>query len=147
MTTSTWETLEAGMLGHGYSEEEIDKLLNTLNTILKEVSDPETISLTERAALKFNTIASQEGKAGTALRFQVIPAGCSGFEYELDFSEGFQASDEKFTSNGIDIHVSKNQVEQLKGSEIDFVDGLNPGFKISNPNVRNSCGCGNSHGY
>lgn len=146
-SAATWETLEAGMMGHGYNEEQITKLLNTLNQILLEESDPTTISLTERAASKFKAIAEQEGQAGAALRFNVIPAGCSGFEYELDFSKGFMESDARFQSHGVDIHVSNSALARLVGSEIDFVDGLNPGFKISNPNVKSSCGCGSSVGY
>jgi len=146
-SAATWETLEAGMMGHGYTEEQITNLLNTLNAILLEESNPTTITLTERAASKFKSICEQEGQTGAALRFNVIPAGCSGFEYELDFSKGFQATDTLFQSQGVDIHVGANTVHRLIGSEIDFIDGLNPGFKVSNPNVKSSCGCGNSVGY
>lgn len=145
---ATWETLEAGMLGHGYSEQEIEGLVGRLNVILEEKSDPNAISLTERAAKKYQYILSEEGKEGWGLRFEDKAAGCSGFEYVLDYSEKALASDQVFTSQGVEIHVDKSAVSRLVGSEIDYVDGLNgSGFKISNPNVRSSCGCGKSQSY
>ncbi|HXF28967.1 MAG TPA: iron-sulfur cluster assembly accessory protein [Chlamydiales bacterium] len=146
-SASTWETLEAGMMGHGYSDDQIQNLLDTLNAILEEQSDPATITLTKRAVEKFREIATSEGKPDAALRFDEIPAGCSGFEYVLDFSDALEEGDTLIVSSGLNIHVRTAKKEQLLGCEIDFVDGLHGGFKISNPHVRHSCGCGTSHGY
>lgn len=145
---STWETLEAGMLGHGYSEDEIDGLVEHLNEILKEEVDLNTIQMTKRAAEKFIEILKEEGKEGWNLRFGDQAAGCSGFEYVLDFSKEAKADDEVFQSHGLQIHVNKKMVSRLMGSEIDFIDSLNhSGFKISNPNAKGSCGCGKSQSY
>ena len=145
---STWETLEAGMLGHGYAENEIDALVGRLNKILEEQIDLSTISLTSRAAMKFKQVLKEEGKEGWGLRFGDRAAGCSGFEYVLDYSDKAKADDKVFISQGIEIHVNQKMVERLMGSEIDFVDGLNgSGFKISNPNVKAACGCGKSQSY
>lgn len=145
---ATWETLEAGMMSHGMGDEQIDRLVGKLNALLEEEADLSTISLTPRAANKFREILSEEGKEGWGLRFFERAAGCSGFEYALDYSEKAHEDDETFLSEGIEIHVKKAMAPKLLGSVIDFVDGLHgSGFKISNPNVRSSCGCGNSHGY
>lgn len=146
---ATWETLEAGMYGHGMSSEQVDRLADKLNNLLEEESsDPEIVSLTERAAKKFLSILAEEGKEGWGLRFGQKMGGCSGFEYLLDYSEKAEADDVIFNNFGIEIHISKPDLSLLKGSEIDFVDGLHSsGFKISNPNVKSSCGCGKSQGY
>jgi iron-sulfur cluster assembly protein len=33
----------------------------------------------------------------------------------------------------------------LKGTEVDFAkEGINEGFKFKNPNVKDTCGCGES---
>lgn len=145
---ATWETLEAGMLGHGYSPEEIERLVNDLNAILDQETDPNTIQLTKRAADKFREILAEEGKADWHLRFGDQAAGCSGFEYLLDFSKAAKEDDEIFHSQGIQIHVNKKMAGRLVGSEIDYSEGLNhSGFKITNPNVRSSCGCGKSQSY
>lgn len=145
---ATFETLEAGMLGHGMEESEIEALVRRLNEVLVQELDLTTISITKRASEKFKAIAKEEGKEGWALRFGDKPGGCSGFEYVLDFSKKANDDDEVLESNGIEIHVEKNAFKRLIGSEIDFLDGLSgSGFKISNPNVKGSCSCGNSQTY
>lgn len=145
---ATWETLEAGMLGHGFSDEQIDALVDKLNAILEEKVDLNTISLTARAAEKYRQILADEGKEGWGLRFGDKAAGCSGFEYILDYSQKASANDKVFSSQGLEIHVNSLMADRLLGSEIDYVDGLNgSGFKISNPNVKASCGCGKSQSY
>lgn len=145
---STWETLEAGMLGHGFSEEEIDALVDRLNAILNEKLDLNTITLTKSAADKYRAILKDDGREGWGLRFEDRAAGCSGFEYVLDYSEKATPDDQVFVSHGVEVHVNKQVVSRLLGSEIDYVDGLNgAGFKISNPNAKGSCGCGKSQNY
>lgn len=146
-SASTWETVESGVLRHGMSEQDLKDLLNRLNTVLQQESDPTTITLTKKAAQTFLRISEQEGKTGWGLRFDEKPAGCSGFEYVLEFSEKPIENDEIFHSNGVDIHVYKSALGRLLGCEIDYLDGLESGFKVNNPNVRSSCGCGTSHGY
>jgi iron-sulfur cluster assembly protein len=145
---ATWETLEAGMYGHGMNDEQINRLVDRLNALLEEETDLSTITITPRAAKKYLEILEDEGKQGWGLRFAERMAGCNGFEYALDYSEKALHTDETFESLGIEIHIDKGMVNRLLGSEIDFIDGLHgSGFKISNPNVRSSCGCGTSHGY
>ncbi|MEN9344467.1 MAG: hypothetical protein RLZZ453_1254 [Chlamydiota bacterium] len=145
---ATWETLEAGMYSHGFSEEEVDALVGRLNAILAEETDLSTIALTEKAAVKYREILKEEGKEGWGLRFGIRAAGCSGFEYVLDYSEKAKSDDKTFCSQDIEIHVHERDAERLLGAEIDYVDGLNgAGFKISNPNVKGSCGCGKSQSY
>lgn len=143
-----WETLEGGMAGHGKTHDQVDALVLELNKILAEPLELNTISLTERAAVKFRSICEAEGKPNLGLRLGEEEGGCSGWQYVLDFSEAAEAHDEIFNSHGIEIHVDKCQLTHLLGVEIDFIDSLHGGgFKISNPNVRQSCGCGNSQGY
>ncbi len=145
---SVWETLEAGMLGHGFNEPDLEKLLGKLNGILAEKIDVTTITLTPKAAEKFQEILEDEGKEGWGLRFGDRAGGCSGFEYVLDFSEKASPDDVIFTSEGIEIHIEQQAAERLKGCVIDFADGLQgSGFKVMNPNVKGSCGCGKSQSY
>jgi iron-sulfur cluster assembly accessory protein len=145
---AVWETLEAGVLGHGFTVEDLENLIQKLNTILEEKIDPNTITVTERAAQKYLAILEDEGKAGYGIRFGDMAGGCSGFEYILDYSESATEEDEVFVSQGIEVHVNRNMLPRLLGCEIDYIDGLNgSGFKISNPNARGSCGCGKSQSY
>lgn len=146
---ATYETLEAGMLGHGMEEEEIEEMVFLLNKIVdEEPLDVNSINLTKSAANKFKAILKEEGKESWALRFGDHPGGCGGYEYVLDFSQAPTEEDAVFNSNGVEIHVKKKILSRLIGSEIDYYDGLkNSGFKITNPNVRGSCGCGSSQSY
>lgn len=145
---ATWETLEGGTRKHGINEEKLLELIDRLNKLLDEPEDEASVTLTPRAAKKYLEILDEDGKQGWGLRFDEIKAGCSGFEYQLDYSEKALEDDEIFESHGVQIHLKKGKVSRLVGSTIDYVDGLNgTGFKVSNPNVKKSCGCGTSHGY
>ncbi|HSX25416.1 MAG TPA: iron-sulfur cluster assembly accessory protein [Chlamydiales bacterium] len=147
-SASTWETIEAGMLGHGMTEEDLTKLLNNLNKVLAEQEDLTTITITPKAAAKFLNILAEEGKTGWSLRFGERAAGCSGFEYFLDYSEKAKPGDLVLESSGIQIHLHHKSADRLMGCVIDYLDGLQgAGFKITNPNVKSACGCGTSHGY
>lgn len=145
---ATWETLEGGMKGHGMDDSAIERLVGRLNALLNEEIDITTVTITPRAAKKYLKILEEEGKQGYGVRFGERMAGCNGFEYSLDYSEKAGPNDSIVESQGIEIHMEKALLPRLLGSEIDFIDGLHgSGFKISNPNVRSSCGCGTSHGY
>ncbi len=147
-SAATWETLEVGMFSHGKSQNELEQLVRELNEILLEEVDESTITLTHRAAEKFREFAKEEGAEGCGLRFGDSAGGCGGFQYVLEFSEGAEEDDAIFHSEGLEIHVKKGMVKRLIGSVIDYADGLQgAGFKISNPNVKSSCGCGTSQGY
>jgi iron-sulfur cluster assembly protein len=145
---ATWETLEAGMKGHGMDDAMIDSLVIRLNAIIDEEENRTTIALTEPAASKYLKILESEGKLGWGVRFNEKAGGCGGYEYVLDYSEKPGEDDVIYESFGIQIHVKKAMEKRLLGSVIDYIDGLQgAGFKIINPNVKSACGCGNSHGY
>lgn len=147
-SAASYETVESGLLSHGMDEEDIDKLINKLNQILDEKVDTNTITITETAAKKFMEICKGDGKEGYHLYLSEKAAGCSGFEYILDFSKEVGEEDIAFSSHGINVLINKKQKKRLLGCEIDFIDGLQgAGFKVSNPNAKSSCGCGSSHGY
>ncbi len=147
-SAATWETLSAGMIGHGMGEVQIERLVAELNEILAEKVDLDTITVTPLAAEKFMMFAQQEGFEKCYLRFGDMAGGCGGFQYLLDFCEAPEADDVTYNTSGITVCVKKSIVGRLLGSVIDYVDGLHgSGFKISNPQVKSSCGCGSSQNY
>ena len=103
------------------------------------------VTLTEGAAAKIKELLAEE-PAGEAevLRIAVQGGGCSGFEYALGFDSGAQEGDHQLDALGIPIVVDPLSAPYIKGTEIDYVDGLQGGFAINNPNVVSSCGCGHS---
>jgi len=147
-SAATWETLEAGVRGHGFSETALEALVVRLNAILAEESDPTTITVTPKAAEKFRLFAQEEGHKKCGLRFGDTAGGCGGFQYVLEFCDEPTNEDSVFSSEGIEIYVHEQAVSRLRGCVIDYIDSLNGGgFKISNPNVKSSCGCGTSQSY
>lgn len=103
------------------------------------------ITLTAAAAQHVTKmLASQQGALG--LRVGTQKSGCSGFAYSVDYALQIGATDQIFESHGIKIVVDPHSLEMIDGMEIDFVKHslLNQGFEFHNPNVKNTCGCGES---
>ena len=104
------------------------------------------ITLTDNGAEKVREfLSAQNAVAETAgLRVGVRGGGCSGFQYALAFDEQ-RDGDTVFEDRGIRLLVDTPSLPYVRGSVIDFVDGLQgAGFKVDNPNVVAACGCGSS---
>ena len=108
------------------------------------------VTLTEIAAKKVGELRLEEGKPEWGLRIRVVGGGCSGMSYELGW-EDEQAADDNVieAAEGIKVFIDQHSAPYLSGSEIDFVDNnmMGAGFAIKNPNVKSSCGCGQSHRF
>ena len=103
-----------------------------------------SITITERAAKHVSNFIAKRGK-GVGLRLGVRTTGCSGMAYKLEFADAEQEGDLSFESHGVRVFVDPKSLPYLDGTELDFVrEGLNEGFKFNNPNVKNTCGCGES---
>jgi iron-sulfur cluster assembly accessory protein len=115
-----------------------------MDTNLAIQTEP-VISLTESAAEQIRTMLAQEPEhAGKALRVYVEGGGCSGMQYGMVFD---QKRDQDVASDffGVSVLVDPFSATYLRGVTIDYSDALTGGgFKISNPNARQSCGCGKS---
>ena len=107
------------------------------------------IALTEAAAKKVMDLRLEEGKPEWGLRIRVVGGGCSGMSYELGWVDQAAEGEDVVESQGIKVYVDKQSAPYLAGSEIDFVenDMMGAGFSIKNPNVKSSCGCGQSHKF
>ncbi len=103
-----------------------------------------SISLTENAAKHVRNFLAKRGK-GVGLRVGVRTSGCSGMAYKLEFADAVDCEDLQFTSNGVVVLVDQQSLPYIDGMELDYTrEGLNEGFKFNNPNVKDSCGCGES---
>ncbi|MEK6872856.1 MAG: iron-sulfur cluster assembly accessory protein [Nanoarchaeota archaeon] len=158
---SSFETLGQGVLGHGFSEQQLDKLISDLNKVINEELEPESktevdqeitaeifsLKLTEQAIKKVKEVIKKRGKKNVTLRVSVIPGGCSGYLYDLQFKDQPSKDDLNFKQDGINIAVDKKSTDMLHGMEIEYIDTLNEsGFKFNNPNAEHGCGCGKSFG-
>jgi iron-sulfur cluster assembly accessory protein len=102
------------------------------------------IVLTPRAANQVRAMRADSGAAGGRLRLFVETGGCSGLQYGMSFDEP-KADDNAFESEGVAVVIDPKSFEHLKGTTVDFDDGLHgKGFEIKNPNAQTTCGCGKS---
>ena len=102
------------------------------------------ITLTQSAADRVQKFLANRGK-GVGLRLGVKTSGCSGMAYTLEFADARNPQDIAFESHGVTVLIDPKSLPYLDGTELDYTkEGLNEGFKFNNPNVKNSCGCGES---
>jgi iron-sulfur cluster assembly accessory protein len=111
-----------------------------------EVSTPSepVVLLTESAAEEVRSLLGKAENAGKTLRVYVEQGGCSGMQYSMTFDEK-RPDDLSAEFHGISVLVDPFSAQYIQGAVVDFSDTLTGGgFKISNPNARQSCGCGKS---
>lgn len=153
-SASAFETLEEGVLSHGYTEEQLSKLVNDLNKAItdkkikiKKNNVPKnfTIKLTNKALIKLKEMMKKENKKNEVLRVSVLAGGCSGYTYDLEIIPKSLENDLVMKQSGIQISIDNESTEFLNNVVIDFIDTLNEsGFKFNNPNATKECGCGKS---
>lgn len=103
-----------------------------------------SVSLTQSAADRVLQYMQQTPNA-IGLFVAVKKSGCSGWSYVVDIAKEAKPGELVFESHGINVRVPEDSLEQLNGTEIDFVsEGLNQQFKFRNPSMTGECGCGES---
>ena len=86
-----------------------------------------------------------EDGAGKALRIGLKKGGCAGMEYTMEYVSEISDSDEIVEVDGAKVVIAPTAQMFLFGTEIDYESGLlESGFKFTNPNVSETCGCGES---
>lgn len=102
------------------------------------------IQLTESAAQQIKAQLAKRGK-GLGLRIGVKKTGCSGWAYTYEYADDVKAVDQVFESHEAKLVVDGESLEFMDGSTIDYVrEGLKQAFKVENPKVDATCGCGES---
>lgn len=100
------------------------------------------ITISETAARKIKDLIGED--RAKALRVKVIGGGCSGLQYKLDIDEA-RAGDKVFERDGVSVVSDRKSYLYLHGTELDYAEGLmESGFRLNNPNVKKTCGCGAS---
>ena len=110
-----------------------------------ETTTQGVVSLTPNALAKIKELTQSDPAAkGKTLRVYLEAGGCSGYQYGFTFDDK-KEGDHVLTSDGIEVVIDAKSAELLKGSVVDYkTDFGGEGFAIQNPNVKKSCGCGNS---
>jgi iron-sulfur cluster assembly accessory protein len=102
------------------------------------------VSLTEEAARHVAEIIGTPNSENKGLRIYIETGGCSGMSYAMEISAR-KPGDDEFAAHGVSLFVEDRGLVYLAGSVIDYKDGLTgAGFRITNPNAKQTCGCGKS---
>ena len=103
-----------------------------------------SVTLSEHAATHVENYLGNETDT-QGLRLGVKTTGCSGYMYVVQSAHEIGEGDTVFESRGINVVIDKQSLKFLDGTHIDFGrNGLNEGFQFENPNVEETCGCGES---
>lgn len=105
------------------------------------------LRLTDRAISKVREVLSSqpETESYSGIRVSVEGGGCSGFQYAMNLEQSGAEGDHVVQADGFKVFVDPQSLLYLEGSEIDYIETPEgAGFKFNNPNVRSTCGCGES---
>ena len=106
------------------------------------------LSITPAAAKKIAELfAADPDSKGKSLRIGLEPGGCSGMQYAFSFDDK-KPGDAEIAGAGFSVIVDAQSQPNLQDSVVDYAeDATAAGFKIGNPNVKKSCGCGQSNQF
>src|SRR5438874_430045 len=121
------------------------------NTVTKPTAAPafrtgdeRLIKLSPSAANKVSSLLAKQGRPNGVLRVAVVGGGCSGLQYKMDLQDGPASRDILVETAGVRVVVDPKSALYVTGSELDYLDSLEGGFKVKNPNAATSCSCGES---
>ena len=103
-----------------------------------------SITLTPSAASHVQRSLVRRGK-GLGVRLGIKTTGCSGLAYKIEYVDEVSPEDQVIDVHGVKVVIDPKSLAYLDGTELDYVrEGLNEGFRFTNPNERDRCGCGES---
>jgi iron-sulfur cluster assembly protein len=101
------------------------------------------VKITRAAETQIRRLMQRGAKQG--LRIGVKKGGCAGMEYTMEYVDSIDPHDEVVEQNGARVMIAPMAQMFLFGTEIDYEQSLlESGFRFRNPNVVDSCGCGES---
>ena len=112
-----------------------------------EPTPVEPLVVTARAAKVMRDQLVKRGTPEAAIRFGIRGGGCTGYSYMFQYEDGPPRKNDVVVvaMNGVRIYVDPKSLVLVRGTRIDFETGMRGhGFRFENPNVSNSCGCGES---
>lgn len=113
---------------------------------LRQDSPAPSLVITPRAAKVMRDQLQRRGTPEAAIRLGIHGGGCTDYSYLFEFAEdGPRTNDHVFEHDGVKVVVDPKSMLLLDGTELDFESGIRGhGFRFTNPNVKDSCGCGES---
>jgi iron-sulfur cluster assembly protein len=106
------------------------------------------VAVTERAVAEIKKAASQRPVPPKGLRVGIRGGGCTGFSYLFEWSDTDPRPEDKvlsFEDGAVRVIIDPKSYLYLDGSTLEYATSMmGRGFKFTNPNVKGTCGCGES---
>ncbi|CAI9603222.1 unnamed protein product [Staurois parvus] len=118
----------------------------TIRAVSKRKLQPTraALTLTPSAVSKVKLLLAEKPDH-IGLKVGVRTRGCNGLSYYLEYAKCKGASDEEVVQDGVRVFIEKKAQLTLLGTEMDYVeDKLSSEFIFNNPNIKGTCGCGES---
>lgn len=104
------------------------------------------LTLTQPAVAKIKCLMKERPDM-IGLKIGVKTRGCNGLTYTLDYAkqEDKKKFDEVVEQDGIKVIIDSKAQLTLLGTEMDYIETkLATEFIFNNPNIKGTCGCGES---
>lgn len=118
--------------------------IRAVKSTRKLAASKAAITLTPAAIERVKVLMGKNPEMA-GLRIGVKQRGCNGLSYTLEYAKEKQKFDEIVQQSGVKIFIDAKAQLTLLGTEMDFVNNdLSSEFVFNNPNIKGTCGCGES---
>lgn len=108
-------------------------------------TQPKSFGINDSAVRQLRKLMEGRGTPNAGLRISVKGGGCSGLSYSMDWADAPRDKDRVFEREGVRVFIDGKSFLYLAGSELTYEQTLMSSmFKVQNPNVKSTCGCGES---
>lgn len=106
------------------------------------------LTVSPAALEEIRKLQAKREKPARGLRIGIRGGGCTGFGYLFEWSDDEPRPTDRvfeFDDGKVRVYCDPKSMVYLDGTVLDYVKSLmGHGFKFVNPNVKGSCGCGQS---
>lgn len=110
----------------------------------RRIPSKAALVLTPAAVTRIKQLLKKE-PAAVGLKIGVLQRGCNGMSYTLEYANSKGKFDEEVNQDGVKVFIDAKAQLTLLGTEMDFQESkLSNEFIFNNPNIKATCGCGES---
>ena len=115
---------------------------------MNEISPEKAVHISDSAFGRLQKLLAERQTPLAGLKISVRGGGCSGLSYAMEWADAPAKTDVVFERSGVRVFVDPKSFLYLAGSELVYVETLTAsGFRLNNPNVKATCGCGESFSF